>query len=144
MKAGIERTAEIFGQHVETIKNRLRKYLTGGAEKLNAFNCKPEKSYLNRYQINQVIISVTYENPATVREVRNYINEKFSVTYSIEAVRKLLIKNRLKVIRPRIVPGEEKRKEFITQYDNMRYTSVFCYIILRCDAYDSSEFSRTV
>ena len=127
VKAGIERTAEIFGQHTETVKNRLRKYLTGGAEKLNAFNCKPEKSYLNRHQINQVIIFVTYENPATVREVRNYIDEKFSVTYSAEAVRKLLIKNRLKVIRPRTVPGnppgEEKQKEFITQYDNMRYTS---------------------
>jgi len=137
VKAGIGRTAEIFGQHIETVKNRLRRYLSGGAEKLNAFNCKPKKSYLNRYQINQVIISVTYENPATVKEVRNYINEKFSVTYSAEAVRKSLIKNRSEVIRPRIVPGnppgEEKQKEFIRQYDNMRYDSdsvtLFCDVM---------------
>jgi transposase len=137
VKAGIERTAEIFGQHIETVKNWLRKYLTGGAEKLNAFNYKPKKSYLNRYQINQVVIFVTYENPATVKEVRNYINEKFSVTYSVEAVRKLLIKNRLKVIRPRTVPGNppspEVQKKTVEKYYYMRYkpdsVTLFCDVM---------------
>jgi transposase len=115
IEAGIEHTAEIFGKHTETIKNWLRLYLSGGAENLNSFNYKPKQSYLNRQQINQVIIFVTYENPATAGEVQNYIKEKFSITYCAEAVRKLLIKNRLKVIRPRAVPGnppspEEQKK----------------------------------
>jgi transposase len=109
--AGIEHTARLFGKHTETIKNRLRLCLTGGAEKLNFFNYKPEQSYLNRHQINQVIISVTYENPATAKEVGNYIKEKFSITYCAEAVRQLLIKNRLKVIRPRTVPGNPPSPE---------------------------------
>jgi len=103
--AGIEKTAAIFGKHTGTVKIRLRRYFIGGAEKLNSSNCKPKKSYLSLHQKNQVVISVTYENPGTVREAGNHIEEKFSVTYSAEAVRKLLIKNRLKVIRPRTVPG---------------------------------------
>jgi len=125
IRAGIGQTAELFGKHIETIKNRLRSYLTGGAEKLNCFNHKPKKPYLNPNQINQVVIFVTYENPATAKEVRNYIREKFSVTYSAEAVRKLLIKNRLKVIRPRIVPGNppspEEQKKTVGKYYQIRY-----------------------
>ena len=118
IEAGIEHTAKIFGKHIETIKNWLRKYLSEGIETLNSFNYIPKQSYLNRHQINQVVIFVTYENPATAKEVQNYIKEKFSVTYCAEAVRKLLIKNRLKVIRPRTVPGnppspEEQKKLLI-------------------------------
>ena len=93
IEAGIRHTAEIFGKHTETIKNWLRRYLSEGIEALNSFNYKPKQSYLNRHQINQVIIFVTYENPATA------------------AVRKLLIKNRLKVIRPRTVPGNPPSPE---------------------------------
>jgi len=102
---GIEAGAEIFGKHTETVKNWFCQYLTGCTEKLNSFSYKTKKSYLSRYQINQVIIFVTYKNPEPVKEVKNYIDEKFSVSYSVEAVRKLLIKNGLKVISPRTVPG---------------------------------------
>ena len=104
-EAGIEQTAQIFGKHRETVKNWLRQYFTEGPEKLNTFNYKPKKTYLTRHQINQVIIFVSYENPATIKEIKNYINKKFSISYSIETVRKLLIKNGIKVIRPRTVPG---------------------------------------
>jgi len=93
IRAGIEHTAKIFGTHTETIKNRLCKYLSEGIEKLNSF--KQKQSYLNRHRINQVIISVTYENSATAKEVQNYIKEKFSITYCAEAVRKLLIKKQV-------------------------------------------------
>jgi len=124
IEAGIEQTAEIFGKHTQTVKNWLSQYLTGGTEKLNTFNYKPKKSYLSRSQINQVIIFVTYENPATVKEVNNYINEKFSISYSVEAVRILLIKNGLRVIRPRTVPGNtpspEEQKKTVENYRQMR------------------------
>ena len=105
IEAGIGQTAGLFGKHTETVKNWLSQYLTGGPEKLNTFNCKPKKPYLTPRQINQVIIFVSYENPASLKEITNYINEKFSVIYSVEAVRKLLIKKGIKVIRPRTVPG---------------------------------------
>lgn len=117
IEAAIGHTAKIFGKHTETIKNWLQKYLNEGIEKLNFFNYKPKQSYLNRHQINQVIIFVTYENPSAVKEVKNYIKEKFSINYCTEAVRQLLIKNRLKVIRPKTVPGnppspEEQKKRW--------------------------------
>ncbi len=61
MKAAIEQTAEIFGKHTETIKNRLHQYLTGGAEKPGPFNCKPKQSYLNPYQIRSY--AVQFQQP---------------------------------------------------------------------------------
>jgi transposase len=116
--------ASSFGKCTATIESWLRQFLTGGAEKLNFFNYKPKKSYLNRYEINQVIIHVTFDNPDTTKEVKDYIEQKFGISYCTDAVRKLLIKNGLKVMRPRLVPGnppsEEKQKEFIEKYHNMR------------------------
>ena len=76
-----------------------------------SFNYKPKQPYLNRYQINQVVIFVTYENPATVKEVMSYINNEFSVFYSHEAVRQLLIKNGLKLLRPVKIPGNPPSSE---------------------------------
>lgn len=111
IEVAVENAAAVFGKHIETIKNRLFQYLTEGPEKVNSFNCKPEQPYLNRYQINQVVISVTYENPANVREVMSYINNEFSVSYSYEAVRQLLIKNGLKLLRPVKIPGNPPSSE---------------------------------
>ena len=105
IEAAVGNATAVFGKHIETIKNWLFLYLTEGPEKLNSFNYKPKQSYLNRYQINQVIIFVTYENPSTVKEVIDYINVEFSVFYSHEAVRRLLIKNGLKLLRPVKRPG---------------------------------------
>jgi len=126
IESGIEHTAEIFGKHTETVKNRLRQYFTEGAEKLNSFNYKPEKSYLNMFETNQIVIYVTFGNPSTTKEVREYIEQKFGISYCVEAVRQLLRKHGLKVLRPGTVPGnppgEEKQKEFIGQYSNMRNT----------------------
>ena len=111
IEAGIENAAPVFGKHIETIKNWLLQYLTGGAEKLNSFNCKPEQPYLDRYQINQTVIFVTYENLADVKEVKDYIKKKFSISYSTEAVRQLLIKNGLKLLRPVKIPGNPPSPE---------------------------------
>ena len=111
IEVAVENAAAAFGKHIETIKNRLFQYLTEGPEKVNSFNYKPKQPYLNRYQINQVVIFVTYENPATVKEVMSYINNEFSVFYSHEAVRQLLIKNGLKLLRPVKIPGNPPSSE---------------------------------
>lgn len=105
IEVAVENAAAVFGKHTDTIKKWLFQYLTEGPEKVNSFNYKPKETYLNRYQINQVVIFVTYENPATVKEIMSYINDEFSVSYSHEAVRQLLIKNGLKLLRPVKIPG---------------------------------------
>jgi transposase len=126
IKAGIKKAADIFGKHSETVKNWVRQYLTEGAEKLGLSNYKPKKSYLNMSEMNQVVIHASFGNPSTTKEVRDYIEQKFGISYCVEAVRQSLRKHGLKVLRPGTVPGnppsEEKRKEFIGQYENMRNT----------------------
>ena len=123
IEAAVENAAAVFGKHTETIKNWLFLYLTEGPEKLNSFNYRPKQSYLSRYQINQIIIFVTYENPATVKEVMNYIDNEFSISYSHEAVRRMLIKNGLKLMRPVRRPGHppdpdvQKKNRRISQHE---------------------------
>ncbi len=107
-----------------TIENWFEKYLTEGIDSLNTFNYKPKQSYLNINQINQIIIWVTYENPENTKQIREYIREKFGITYTVEAVRQLLKKRGLAVIRPETRPGNppsvEEQKQFIYEYFKMR------------------------
>jgi len=37
IEAGIEQTAQVFGKHTQTVRNRLGQYFTGGAEKTEYF-----------------------------------------------------------------------------------------------------------
>jgi len=61
--------------------------------------------------------------------------KKFGISYCIGAVRQLLRKHGLKVLRPGTVPGnppgEEKQKQFIEKYHNMRHGSDS--VTLSCD-----------
>ena len=102
---GLETIASIIGKSVKTIENWHCQYVTKGIDSLNSFQYKPKKSYLTFEQIDQVVSWVKETNPGKTKEVRQYIKGHFKVAYSIEAVRKLLIKNGLKVLRPRVVPG---------------------------------------
>jgi len=122
--ADIETVSSAIGKCAKTVENRLRMYLSEGIGSLNSFDYKPKKSYLSISEINQVIIFVIWENPSTLKEIREYIEEKFGITYNIETVRQLLKKHNLKVIRPKIIPGNtpaaEEQKQFIEKYETLK------------------------
>lgn len=101
----LETIASIIGKSIRTLENWHRQYVTKGINSLNSFHYKPKQSYLASEQINQVVSWVKETNPGKTKEVRQYIINNFEVDYSIEAVRKLLKKKGLKVIRPKVVPG---------------------------------------
>jgi transposase len=97
--------ASIIGKSVKTIENWHHQYVTKGIDSLNAFQYKPKKSYLKEEQIDQVVNWVKETNPGKTKEVREYIKDHFQVAYSNEAVRKILKKRGLKILRPKVVPG---------------------------------------
>jgi transposase len=70
---------------------------------------------LNSAQIDHVVSWVKETNPGKTKEVREYIKDHFKIVYSNEAVRKLLKKMGLKILRPKVVPGnppgEEEQKK---------------------------------
>jgi transposase len=109
-----------------TIENWFDKYLTEGIDSINTFDYKPKQPYLNISQINQVVIWVTFGNPENTKQVREYIHEKFGISYSCEAVRQFLKKRGLAVIRPETHPGSppsvEEQKQFIDEYFRMKYS----------------------
>jgi transposase len=103
--------SSIIGKSIRTIEKWYFEYATKGIDSLNSFQYKPKKSYLTSEQIDQVVAWVKATNPGKTKEVREYIKEHYKVVYTTEAVRKLLKKNGLKVLRPKIVPGNPPSEE---------------------------------
>jgi transposase len=97
--------ASVIGKSVKTIENWHHQYVTKGIDSLNAFQYKPKQSYLTEEQIDQVAKWVKETNPGKTKEVREYIKRHFQVAYTNEAVRKIMKKRGLKVLRPKVVPG---------------------------------------
>jgi transposase len=117
----INKVASIIGKSIKTIENWHRQYQSKGIESLNFFQYKPKKSYLNEEQIEQLVSWVKTTNPAKLKQVRAYIIEQFKVKYSTEAIRKLLHKKGLKLLRPKVIPGnppseEEQKKKLQTTF----------------------------
>lgn len=140
LAAGIDITsvASVIGKSLNTIINWLNKYISEGIDSINFFEYKPKQSYLNFFQINQVVIYVTFENPKIIKEIKEYINEKFGVDYTVEAVRVILKKRKLDVIRHKVHPGNpptvEQQHEFIQKYNEQKMVDPPCSVRLFIDA----------
>ncbi|MDB4304276.1 IS630 family transposase, partial [Desulfosarcina sp.] len=120
--------ASIIGKSPKTIENWHNQYVTKGIDSLNSFQYKPKQSYLTSEQIDLVVKWAKETNPGKTKEVREYIKTHFKVAYSNEAVRKILKKRGLKILRPKVVPGnppsEEEQKKKIENYFEMKRTAV--------------------
>lgn len=130
--------SSVTGNSVYTIEYWFKLYTEEGIGRLNTLKYTPKQPYLNMFQINQVIIYVSWENPRNIREVREYIREKFGVSYSDDAVRKLLRKRGLKFMRPKKVPGNPpsagEQIEFVENYNKSRAFQTPDSVILFGDA----------
>ena len=120
----IREIASIVGKSIKTIENWHNQYTEKGIDSLNSFSYTLKQAFIRSEQIEEVITWVSETNPSKIKEVREYIRERFKVTYSTEAVRKLLKKNGLKVLRPKIIPGnapsEDEQKKTIENYFDMK------------------------
>ena len=103
--------ASVIGKSIRTIENWHIQYVTKGVESLNFFQYKPRQSYLSEEQQEQVVQWVKTTNPAKLKQVRKYIIDHFEVKYTTEAIRKLLHKRGLKLVRPKAVPGNPPSEE---------------------------------
>ncbi len=116
---GVEPKAvsSIIGKTVGTIENWFHQHRTKGIDSLNAFQYKPKKTFLEKDQVEELVKWVKETTPAKTKQVRQYIKERFHVEYSLEGVRVLLRKNGLKVLKPKVIPGnppsEEDQKKLI-------------------------------
>ena len=86
-KLPVEEVSSVIGVHVKTLENRYKQYRCKGIDSQNSFGYKSKKTYLNYHQICQAVIWVIFNNPENTLEIRDYIRNKFGVTYCIEAVR---------------------------------------------------------
>lgn len=119
--------ASIIGKTVKTLDNWHQQYLSKGINSLNSFQYKPKQSFLTSVQIDQVVNWVKKTNPGKIKQVREYIKNHFRVEYNRETVRQLMIKNGLKILRPKVIPGnppsEEEQRQEIEKYFEMKRTS---------------------
>ncbi len=120
----IEDVASVVGCSTRSIINWIHIFKDKGIQSLATFNYKAKKSYLSFNQVNQIVIYVLFESPKDTKKVKEYIQKNFNVNYCDEAVRQLLIKRGLKVLRPKTVPGSppsiEEQKQFIKEYHELK------------------------
>jgi transposase len=133
----VEIIASSVGKSVKTIENWFQQYRVKGIDSLNSFSYKPKQAFLNKEQIEQLTTWVKTENPAKVKQIKAYIKEHFGVDYSVEAVRQLLHRQGLKLLRPKLVPGnppsEEEQREFVEKYNTLKISSEPGTVILFVD-----------
>ena len=106
--------AQTVGKCTYTIINWFIQYLSKGIDSLNSFNYVPKKEFLTKVQISEIIDWVKENNPSTCKEVAQKIKDNYSIKYAVESVRKLLKRNGMKFLLPKVIPGnspsEEKQK----------------------------------
>ena len=116
--------ALVVGKSIASIERWLKIYQEKGVDGLSCFHYSTKNSYLSDNDVSSVIDWVKNTNPTTIKEVRQYIRDNFNIKYSHEAVRKLLKKNGLKFMRPKMVPGnppsEEEQKRQVEKYFNLK------------------------
>lgn len=116
--------ASVIGKSVYTLTYWFQLYYKYGIDRLNTLSYLPKEPYLNYFQINQVVIYVVWENPRNIKQINDYIREKTGICYSDDAVRKMLHKRGLKLLRPKKVPGNppsvEEQQNFIKEYIDLR------------------------
>ena len=116
--------ASVIGKSIKSVERWLAMYQTQGIDSLNNFHYSPKKQYLSDDEVSQMVDWVKNTNPKTVKEVSQYIQDNFKIWYSHEAVRKMLKKNGLKFLRPKVVPGnppsEEEQQKQIDKYFEMK------------------------
>jgi transposase len=137
-KTALSVIAVTLGISEKTIKKWFKIYIIKGIDKLNSFHYKPKKTKINKEQISELVKWVKDTRPPSAKVVRLYIEDKFGINYSDDAVRKLLIKNGLKVLRPKLIPGnpptEEEQKRFVEEYREIRLFTKAGAAVLFCDA----------
>ena len=101
----------ITGVALKTIANWHHQYLTKGIDCLNSFQYRPKQPYLSDEQTQQILNWVRTTNPAKLKQIRAYVIEEFGTKYTTEAIRKLLHKHGLKLIRPKVIPGNPPSEE---------------------------------
>ena len=120
----IETISIIIGKSKQAIESWFYLYVNKGIESLDSYDYKPKQPYLTISQINQVVIWVKFNNPQKTKEIRDYIFEKFNVDYKIESVRVLLQRYGLKIVKPKLIPGDppsiEEQERFIEKYTKLR------------------------
>jgi transposase len=120
----VEQAASLIGKSINTLMNWGHQYLAQGIASLNSFNDKPKQTYLKPSHIPQLVTWVKTTNPAKAKQVSAYIQEQFGVTYSVEAVRRLMQQQGLKWLRPKTQPGnppsEAEQREFVANDDQMK------------------------
>ena len=103
--------AAIAGVAMKTIENWHRQYLSKGIDCLNSFQYKPKQPYLSDEQTQQLLNWVRITNPIHLKQIRIHIIEEFGIKYTTEAIRKILHKNGIKLIRPKVMPGDPPSEE---------------------------------
>ncbi|GBC61736.1 IS630 family transposase [Desulfonema ishimotonii] len=138
---GTEIVAAAVGKDIRTVETWYGKYLTHGPDALNSFQYQPKRCFLSDDQLADMIAWVKKELPSDTKVICHYIREQTGIAYCQSAVAKLLKKNGLRRLRPKLIPGkppsEKKQTDFIEKYEKLRKSAAdpeSGRVVIFCDA----------
>jgi len=137
-KLTLSDVADIIGKSVKTLKRWFKKYYLKGIGSLNSFDYKVKTPYLSKKQTDEIVRHVKDNLPRNIGIVREFIRDRFGIIYSDDAVRKILKKNGLKFLRPKLTPGnppsEAEQRRFVEEYNEVRLFTEVGVTVLFADA----------
>lgn len=130
--------ASIAGISEKTIKRWFKIYYLKGPDHLNSFNYKARQPRLTEEQVCKLTDWVKAVRPPCAKVVAEWIRENFGLSYCADSVRKIMKKNGLQLLRPKLVPGnppsEEEQRNFVKEYNEISMFYNYGVTTLFCDA----------
>ena len=106
-----------------TIRRYVRAYRKGGIEELLEVRFQGSQCHLTQEQIKRLDNHLQENLYTHVRDIRQYIQAAFGITYSISGVTQLLKRMEFVYKKPKHVPGKADRnaqEAFIQQYEDLK------------------------
>lgn len=105
----------------ETLRNYVKKYRTGGIKALIQTLHQGRQAHLTREQSKALCDALESKIFLTAAEVVQWIDDTFSISYSVSGVRDLLHRLEYEYKKPKLVPGNPNREDqdiFVEYYED--------------------------
>lgn len=107
----------------DTIRSHYDIYYREGLDGLLRFNYESGMSYLSSIELNELEAHLHDKMYHTSKEIRNYIEQKYRVTYTLEGTRGLLARLNFVYKKTKHLPGKgdlQKQKNFVAKYRKLK------------------------
>jgi len=123
-RANLDFVCTVLGVSGATLQRWFRCYTLYGIDALNSFQYKSKTSYITESEQADLVVWIKKKTPGNREIIQKYILDTWKINYSLSAISKLLNRNGIKRLRPKLTPGKsatlEAQIQFILRYHQVK------------------------